>query len=293
MNSRLWAWLALFLTVMIWGLSFPSIKVSLVELPPMTLAWLRFVVAGLAMALILRLKEGRVRPVRADLPALLWTVLSGITLYFLFENHGVNLISASGASLIIASIPVLSLLAEKLVYGRAVGGVGAAASLLSFVGVGLLVGLPPAGQAENPWGYVLMLGAGVSWVVYLIVSKPLQGRYSSLALTTWQMVGGALTLLPLALLEIPAWKWPSWFVWANVVFQGLVCSAAGYLLYNQAMKAVGIRASSAAVNVIPVVTAVAAFFWLDERLGPWQLAGGALVLLAVGWLSWTEGRRRS
>lgn len=278
---RLLASLALAVPVLAWGLSFPSIKAALTEFPPMTLAFGRFVLAGTVLGLVYFLKGPRTKFTPRDRRTLVLSVITGITLYFLCENNGVKLIPASAASLIIAGIPILTLLSERLVHGRRLGPVGVAAALVSFVGAGLLVGVPGGDGAGNPWGYVLMFGAAVAWVLYLFTMKPLQEGYSNLAVTAWQMILGALSLAPFALAELPEWRWPSAAGWGHLAFQGLVCSAASYLLYNYSMEKLGLRVASLSVNLIPVVTAVASYFLLGEVLGPWQWLGGALVLGAV------------
>jgi len=281
-RSRLVAGLALAVPILAWGLSFPSIKAALTEFPPMTLALGRFLLAGVFLGVLLAVRKHQARFTPRDWSSLVLTVVTGITLYFLCENHGVKLIPASAASLIIAGIPVLTLLSERLVHGRRLGVVGVGAALVSFVGAALLVGSPaPGTAAANPWGYVLMFGAALAWVFYLFTMKPLQEGYPNLAVTAWQMILGALSLLPFALAEVPDWRLPSAAGWGHLAFQGLICSAASYLLYNYALDKLGMRTASMAVNLIPVVTAVASYFLLGELLGPWQWVGGALVLGAV------------
>lgn len=273
--------LALAVPILAWGLSFPSIKAALTEFPPMTLAFGRFVLAGSVLGVLFAWKGPRTKFTPMDWGSLVLSVLTGITLYFLFENHGVKLIPASAASLIIAGIPILTLLAERVVHKRRLGAVGVGATLASFVGAGLLVGVPSGPEAGNPWGYVLMFGAALAWVAYLFTMKPLQESYPNLAVTAWQMILGAVSLAPFALAELPEWRWPSVAGWGHLVFQGLVCSAASYLLYNYALDKLGMRTASMAVNLIPVVTAVAAYVFLGELLGPWQWVGGGLVLGSV------------
>ena len=280
--GRVLPFVALSVPILAWGLSFPSIKAALNEFSPMTLAFGRFALAGTVLGLIYAWKGPRTKFTPRHQWSLVLSVLTGITLYFLCENHGVKLIPASAASLIIAGIPILTLLAERLVHRRRLGRVGIAAALASFIGAILLVGTP-VGQdgIGNLWGYLLMLGAALAWVWYLFAMKPLQEGYPNLAVTAWQMILGAVSLAPFAVAELPDWQWPSAIGWSNLVFQGLICSAMSYLLYNYALRQLGMRTASMAVNMIPVVTAVASYFLLGELLGPWQWAGGALVLGAV------------
>jgi drug/metabolite transporter (DMT)-like permease len=279
---RILSLLALAVPILAWGLSFPSIKAALTEFPPLTLALGRFLIAGTVLGLLYAFRGPRTRFERRDWVSLVLSVLTGITLYFLCENHGVKLIPASAASLIISGLPILNLLAERIFHGRRLGAVGVSATLVSFVGAGLLVGVPTgASGGGNPWGYVLMLGADLAWVAYLFCLKPLQGRQPNLAVTAWQMILGAVSMIPFALAEASEWRWPSMAGWGHLAFQGLVCSALSYLLYNHAVEKLGSRVSTLALNLIPLVTAVASYFFLGELLGAWQWAGGALVLGAV------------
>jgi hypothetical protein len=107
-------------------------------------------------------------------------------------------------------------------------------------------------------GYALMAGAAAAWVLYLFTMKPLQTAYPNLAITTWQMIFGAISFAPFAWAEHAQWQWPSVVGWGNLIFQGVICSAVSYLLYNYALNKLGMRTASLAVNVIPVITAVAA-----------------------------------
>lgn len=279
-------YVALSVPILAWGLSFPSIKAALTEIPPMTLAFGRFVLAAGFLTAVSLGSRQKLSIRRQHRWPLILSVLSGITLYFLCENHGVKLIPASAASLIIAGIPILTLLADRVVFGRRLGPVGTAAALASFVGSALLVGVfGGLDGAFNPWGYLLMFGAAVAWVLYLFAMKPLQREYPNLVLTTWQMILGAASLVPFALAESGQWRWPSAAGWGHLAFQGLICSAASFLLYNHALQKLGLRTASLSINLIPVVAVVAAYVLLGEVLGPWQWMGGALVLAAVAAVS--------
>ena len=112
--------LAIIVCVFIWGFSFISIKVAVSVFPPMTLGAVRF-----AMALVLLFtmycvslkKAGQknlLLHVKEDLPLLICSGLMGITFYFFGENNGVALVTASEASIIVAAIPVLTVIADWL-----------------------------------------------------------------------------------------------------------------------------------------------------------------------------------
>ena len=96
----------------LWGLSFLSTKVAVAGMPPMTLALARFVVAVvLLLALALGTHENLCIKLR-DTPILALGGISGVTFYFLCENNGIALLTASESSMFIATIPVLTMLVE-------------------------------------------------------------------------------------------------------------------------------------------------------------------------------------
>jgi drug/metabolite transporter (DMT)-like permease len=280
MNFSATGWFSLIAAVIIWGISFSSTKTALLDFPPNTLAFLRFFIAGILMFLLLKLKEPQAKIKGKDFLSLFLTVLTGITLYFLCENHGIALIPASSASLIVATIPIFTLLTEKIFLKRKIGVIGILASMLSFVGIFLLIGTASGGK-QDIRGYIFMLGACISWVAYLFLIRPLQEKYSSLALTAWQMLIGAATLFPFALLEYNQWRVPSSIGIFNLLYQAIFCSAGAYLFYNHAVHHLGVRPASLSVNLIPIVAPLAAFLFLGEFLGSWQLFGGVLVIISV------------
>ena len=107
--------LAVWGTVLFWGLSFVSSKTILnTGVPPMTMVCIRFVIATVILILFLRKFDPAARLRAKDVPALTASGLAGVTIYFFFESRGIKLTSASHASLIIAIIPVVTVLAEAL-----------------------------------------------------------------------------------------------------------------------------------------------------------------------------------
>ncbi|MBK8793907.1 MAG: DMT family transporter [Holophaga sp.] len=83
----------------------------------------------------------------------------------------------------------------------------------------------------------------------------------------WQCLFGVIGCVP-SPEEAHAWKVPGTAVILNLLYLGVICSAAGYWLYASALDRLGAGRTSVFVNLIPVVSVVASFFILGERLGP-------------------------
>jgi drug/metabolite transporter (DMT)-like permease len=285
---------AILATVLFWGLSFVSTKTVLnAGFPPFTLVFLRFTLASI---LLLPLQRGLYRGIRINRQSrriLLVTGFFGVTIYFVFESTGIKLASASSAALIIASIPVFTVLAEYLFYRSPIARRQVAGILLSILGVYIIVqrssGSARHGQALA--GNLLMLGACLSWVLYLMLSKRLDSGLPRLTVTAWQNFWGAVFLLPLALLERRSWSFAQPLVWLNILYLALFCSALSYFLYLYALKHLGPVVISSWLNLIPLVGTVGGMTMLGERLAPVQMLGGAIIIAGVFIVSWRKVAR--
>lgn len=264
----------------IWGITFLSTKIAVVELKPMTLALLRFIIATLLLPPILWLSKTPIAIGRKDIPLIAVSGFVGVTLYFFFENNGIMRLSASESSIIIGTIPVLTLLGDMIFFRRKVKFSVSAGILLSFIGVALIVIRSDAAKA-SPAGYFFMIGAALSWVAYTFITKPLAGKYPFLAITFWQIFFGMVGCIPFVLIEGQKLGQLSLPVVLNVVFLGVFATAIGYWLYVIVLDKLGASRSSVFINLIPVVSIIASYIVLGERLAPLQLAGGVAAILGV------------
>jgi len=292
-KSKLLPISAITFTAILWGLSFLSIKVSVMVIPPMTLALVRFIMASAILVLMLKIIEPHSRLDKKDVPALFLAGLTGITVYFFFENNGVKLTSASVASMIIAIIPIMSILADYIFFRTPLSPFKIICVFVSVIGVYMVVGtnITGPGGRGNLAGNLLMLGAVVCWVVYSIVTRPLGKKHSQLFVVTYQTIFGTISLVPFSLLEMGDWQPVTAAVMLNVAFLGVFCSALGYYLYVYAMRRLGVGLVSMFINLIPVVTVISSYFILGETVSPVQVAGGILIILSVYLAGYSRGSK--
>jgi len=293
--SRLLPYLALLGTVLVWGLSFVSSKTILnAGVPPMSMVFLRFAVATVLLFLVLRIREPAARLGRADVLPLMASGFFGVTVYFFFESRGIRLTSASNASLIIATIPVFTVLAELVFRHKAVSPLQWGGVALSVAGVWIITRRASEGAAAVPvLGNLMMLGACLSWVVYMMLSRDLHGRLSDLSITTYQAAFGTLFLAPFALAEYPQWVPLGPLPAANILYLAVFCSALGNFLYVYALSRLGPVAVSPSVNLIPVVGVLGGVFLLGEPLSWTQIAGGVVIVAGVVVVNGTFGGARA
>lgn len=274
--------IAIMITATVWGLSFLSIKIIVDVIPPMTMALLRFLIGALVLSIIYIIKEKEKRLDKKDIPMLVLSGASGVSAYIYFQNSAMKFISASSASIIIAAIPVFTLIAEVIIFKIKLTAKKIISVVLSFIGVYFIVGYNSGlASTDSMKGYLMMFGAVAAWVIYSTTTKPLYEKYTQISIVYFQTLSGTLVLIPFTLLETTKWSLVNNVIVLNLLFLGIFCSAIAYYLYVYAMEHLGVSATALFLNLIPVITVVSSYFILKEKIGVHQIIGGALVITAV------------
>ena len=282
--SRAPALLAIWGTVLFWGLSFVASKTILnTGVPPMTMVTIRFIVATIILNVFLRRLDPAARLRRRDVLPLLASGLCGVTIYFFFESRGIKLTSASHASLIIAVIPVVTVAAEALFFRTRISWLIGVGIVLSVIGVVFVVGRPGAARAGSVSiaGDLFMFGACASWVAYILLSKNLHTRLSDIAITAYQSLLGTAFLIPFCLLEYRQWVPITLPAGLSLAYLAVFCSALSNFLYVYALSRLGPISVSPYVNLIPVVGVLGGVALLGESIVWSQVAGGVVILAGV------------
>lgn len=275
--------LAMVAVIIFWGISYVSIRVAVNEIPPITMGLIRFAIASLILWIILRRVEPQSRLEKSDLPKMVLGGIFGITIYFIFENIGVKLSSATNASLIVSVVPIITIILDALFFQSKISFMKMLGVIIAIVGSYLAV--TGNGKVElnstHFLGNILMICAMLSWALFTLVNKSLQGKYSGLFLTTCQTIFGTLGFIPFSLYEYKEWKFFSLTALGNILFLAVFCSVGGYLLYTYALKRLDVTLTTIYLNLIPVVGVLSGYLILKERVLPIQLTGGLITLFAI------------
>lgn len=283
MADKVLANLAMLVTVTLWGMSFISIKTAVSEVPPITLALLRFMIASTILFSITKKKEPAAKLQRCDWGKMTIAGFFGITLYFYLENTGISLTTASSAALITAIIPILAIALDVLVFKtklpliQSMGIIGAMS--------GAYLAITANGQlnfsSQTFIGNLCIVGAMLSWSLYTLLNKSLNGKYSGLFLTTYQTLFGTLFLIPLSLLEYHQWHLFSWNALGNILYLGICCSALGYFLYIYALSKLDVTITTLYLNLMSIIGVLSGHFFLAETIFPAQIIGGGMILISI------------
>jgi drug/metabolite transporter (DMT)-like permease len=269
--------------VIFWGISFISTKIVLHDIPPVSIAFFRQLIALVPLiAWLFYNKQAKLLPIK-DIALLALSSFFGIVLYFVFENTGLVRTSASNASMIVASVPVFTLLAEALFFKQRISLKMVVFICLSICGVYFVISDNGKLDFSSATfiGNMLVMGAMVSWVVYTLLCRDLGKKYTSLIITTYQTGISSFLFIPFILNEIPLWKAPSTLSLLNLVFLGICCSALAYLSFLYAISKLGATTSSTFLNLVPVVSVITGYLVLGEKLTFLQFCGMSIILLSL------------
>lgn len=282
-KQQLLANLAMLITVLFWGISFISIKITVSEVPPITMALIRFIMASAILVVITRKLEPASELKKEDRIRMLAAGFLGITLYFYFENTGVKMTTASNASLISSIIPITAIALDMIIFKTK-------PSVLKFVGMGCAVAGAYLAVTANGQlsfnsatfkGNLFMVFAMLAWSIYTLMNKALQDKYSGLFLTTCQTLFGTILLVPASFMEYRQWHLFSITAFYHILFLAVCCSAIAYFLYIFALKRLDVAITTLYLNLTPVVGVISGYLILGETVLPVQLLGGVIIILVI------------
>lgn len=281
-SGRRQAVLSVVAAVALWSTSYVVTKVGVGDIPPLTFGAIRFLFAA-AIVGLLALIGRRLEPVPIrDLMPLTLGGLLGITLYFSLQNLGVQRTSASEATLLVASFPAITMLLEVIFFRKKLPFIRFAGVGVAFLGIYLVIRQATAdAQPHHLEGDLLLLGTGLAWALYNFATQKVVQKYSTFTVIFWQTLAGAGAFLPLALLEVGAWRPLSLAGLAGALYLGIFCSVAAFLLYGYGLKSLDPGSAVSLVNLVPIFGLLIAVVGLKEEVSWVQILGGLIVVGGV------------
>ena len=276
-----------------WGLSFVWTKIIFTSYGPVTTLTLRLIISTIVLSLLILVTGKRERIQRSDLRFFILLAFLEPFCYFIGESFGLKLVSATLASVIITTIPLVTpvfawfLLKERLTW------VNVSGLVISFLGVVVIVVGRDFQLTASPAGLLLLGFAVLSAVGYGLLVKKVVGRYSSLTIVNVQNFIGILFFLPVFFLTefhdfISAR--PGLDVIQALMALAVLCSAVAFVVMTIAIREIGISRFNVFTNIIPVITALFAWMVLGESLHARKLIGIAIVIAGL-FLSQLAGKR--
>lgn len=283
--------LLLVLVVIVWGITWPIMKIGIEYIPPVFFGALRMFVGATLMFIIVR-AYGQIKvPSRADWPMVLSVGLLQMAIPTALMHFSLSFVEASRASLLAFTHPIwvaplaVVFLGERLNRGTT-GGL--------IVGmIGLMVLFNPLGfdwhDDDVLLGNGLLILSAVSWAIGIVHVRLHDWNASPLSLSPWQMLVAGLLLMSLSL----AREDPSKTIWDEnliyvLAFVGI--AATGFAYWGAVMVAKNLPAMVSALGFlgVPIVGILSSSILLMEpltltlKIGTSLVLGGLVIMTCFG-----------
>ena len=276
-----------FIAASLFGASVVATWAAVQEVPPLSLAVLRFGQGGIILFLFLLF--GSRKLLRIELRDLPFLTLLGAILFAIFPltfNMSLSLTEASRGALMLATTPIWSALFARAAKKERLNLHQIAGILLTLAGVVIVLiekGLNWEGSARALTGDGLMLVTALCAAIYGVLAKRILVRYSALTVTTYTMLLGTLLLSPAALIEGLPYALGQITAESTglILFLGIFGGALGYFLWTFALSRLTPTQVAVYINVNPMVATILAAALLAEKLTGVFGVGFVAVLFGV------------
>jgi drug/metabolite transporter (DMT)-like permease len=272
-----------------WGMTYAAIRIAGLHLAPPLVGAARSVLSTVILVSICLARGTSLRvPARTAWRLALVGILM-MTVNNLLLIWGETKVASGLASLIIAMIPIyVALMETALPSGERLSPRGwlgvllGAAGMFALVSPALRHGSTAALGGGTVAGYIILVGAGLAFATGSVASRRFRFQVDIFVATAWEIAAAGTVNIAIALgagnLRTAHWT-PATL--ASIAFLSVFGSVVGLTAYTYLLQHVPVTkvATYAFVNpIIAVLIGVAAF---HERLAPAELAGMALILIAV------------
>ncbi|HWR99935.1 MAG TPA: DMT family transporter [Prolixibacteraceae bacterium] len=279
--KKWWVYLSLILAMIFWAFSFVWVKEVYLVYGPLTTVLFRLIIASVLLMVFAFLTGKLVKIDRKDLTTFVLLSLFEPFLYFLGESYGLMYVSSTVGAIIVATIPLFSPLAASRFHGEKISVRTFIGILLSFFGVSIVVFDSSFNLTASPLGIALEFLAVASAIGYIVVLKKLAVKYNPTSIITYQNLLGIIYFLPLWLIfeyrdftSIP-FDFPAF---AGILKLSVFASCIAFIFYAHSVKRLGINSVNIFINIIPVFTAIFAWYILDEPLTLRKFIGIVVVI---------------
>jgi len=272
----------------LWGGSFVLSKQLLIDFNPITINFIRCVIASIifvGFCIIIFKKEFII--VKKDLKYFIGMAFFEPFVYFLFETYSLKYNDASVVSVIIATIPLFVALMAVFIFKERLSKLNFLGIILSISGIVIMLWHNFV-EAEFNFYIFLAFGAVFSTIGYNYFLRKIPKTYSPIVVITWQNIFGIIFFLPLVFVvnssTSAAFQFHALGNIQNLSFiliLSIFCSTIAFILYIGSMRVLGLARTNIFVNLIPVMTVIIAFYILKEEITIYKILGIFIVISGI------------
>ena len=286
------------LVVFSWGMAWAVGRILALGLPPMTGAWLRYVLTMVLFYLwfvgrALKGNEVNWLPTgRQTWRTLTLIAITGVLGYQLFFMNGMRFTAAGDASLIITFNPIFTVLLAAPMLGQQITRKMFVGLFCGFIGVAVVTGWSP--NTDIPFedrilGDFMILLASLNWAMTTNNTKRMmeqrngEQKATTLEIVVWYSLIGTVLLTPFAAWE--TWQHgipePTLTDWYAIIYLAAISTVLAYYWFAIGVEKLGATAAASYIFLMPVFGVLGGVILLNENIGWTLLVGFILIVIGV------------
>ena len=281
----------------IFGFSFLFSKTALNLTTPFVLLAVRFLAAFLLLNILVLVGVIKLDLKGKPIKMLLVLGLVQPVLYFICESYGIAMTTASFSGVMIGLVPVVGLVFDMIFMKERCTVLQAVFTVTSVVGVAMTT--TGGFGTVSILGFVLLLGAVVTAVLYAIISRKTAEHFSPFERTYVMFALGTVAFTVMALVEtkgnvgalVAPLSNPTF--WLCILYLSVVSSVCAFTAINFAVGHISAGRAMIFSNFTCVISAVAGVLILKETFTPLQLVGVVIIIISVFGVSWPGSPKKA
>ena len=283
-KNTLIAYIAVTLAMLFWSYTFIWYKVVYNFYNPITVVFFRLIISSIFL-FILMFPLKRLQKIRkGDVKYFILVALFNPFLYFIGESYGIKFVSSTLTAVIIATIPLFTSFTSSYFLNEKITKMNALGILVSIIGVGFVMFNKGGTIEASMFGIGMLCVAVAAAIGYSFVLKKLTSKYNSITIVTYHNFIGIFLFAPLFfIIDFHEFQETGFSAdaWIPLLELAIFGSSFAFIFFTFAIQRIGIGKANAFTNLIPVITAIIAYFILDEILNINKITG---ILLVIGGL---------
>lgn len=266
----------------IWGLAFVAIRRSVLELSPVSLTLLRWlIVSGCFLILAPFIGRPKVPVKRKHIPRILLVAFASVAGYHLSLNYAETIVSSGLAGFLISFSPIFVVILSTTFLKEKVGLKLVVALALAILGA-FILSIGSALTFSDITGPLAVILAAFMYSIFSVGSKPLVAEYGALPTAVWAGTIGTVFTLPLISTQFfTELRTLSLIGWVSVLYLAILSTVVANLIFYSLVATRAVSALSVQLYLVPIVSLVGGFLLLGETVTWLSLIGAGLLLVAI------------
>ncbi len=270
----------------IWGSTWLFIKLGLEDLPPLSFAGIRFLIAFTVLAAVVAVRRLPLPRKRSDWGIIAITGFLSFTLNYGLLFWGEQHVSSGLASVLQATIPLFGLVmahqflpAERMTAAKVFG------VLLGLAGVAVIFSNQMSVESSRAlWGSAAIVLGAFAVSLSNVIIKARGGHFEPAVLAAGQMIFGLIPLLVVGFLMEGTplnFRWTKLAV-ISLFYLALVGSSLAFMLFSWLVRHMAVTNTMLISLVTPVIAVLLGMGTIGERVTVRMVVGGAGILMGIG-----------